>query len=246
MKIFISLILLIFVFFSYSQKNNNIVIYEFSYEFNDNIRLSNDSNEKTKEFAQIFKQMMIQIGDFLERSEIILTYNDTLSYSNINKGLDQESNDGKFLNFEFFNLSEKLYYKKSVNIYYDELKNDNVKYLVIKDAQKRKWEIKEEIKFINGYKCKLATLIENDKQKIDLWFAEELKYNFGPGLFSGLPGLILEVNVKDLTFGYSYIITAKKIEEIQNHELNIPKLPVITSKEYLELLKKGSLYLNRN
>ncbi len=100
------------------------------------------------------------------------------------------SNSFYFLNF----TSKKVRMEQTVNN----------KTIAIKDSIPiLKWTlINEEVKEIAGYQCKKATT-ENPsfgfKGKITVWYTEDIPINDGPQAYTGLPGLILEVNIGDLS-----------------------------------------------
>ncbi|RAR48065.1 GLPGLI family protein [Flavobacterium lacus] len=69
------------------------------------------------------------------------------------------------------------------------------------------WEITTEKKIIDGYTCYLAKGIKLIKHKdlvfrhpIHAWFCPELPYSVGPMGYGGLPGLILEIRIRNATF----------------------------------------------
>lgn len=84
------------------------------------------------------------------------------------------------------------------------------------------WKILNDKKEITGHVCTNAFMTDTvkKKQKVEGWFAPDLKNNGGPELFFGLPGLILEVNINN----GGMIITADKIDlKKLTVELNLPK-----------------------
>jgi len=69
------------------------------------------------------------------------------------------------------------------------------------------WEITSEQKVIDGYKCyqakgiKLVTYKDLVfKHPITAWFCPDLPYSIGPMGYGGLPGLILEIRIRNTTF----------------------------------------------
>jgi GLPGLI family protein len=77
----------------------------------------------------------------------------------------------------------------------------------------KNWEISTESKMINSYLCykavyNLKHITRNGKEKnkmITAWFAPSLPYSYGPKEFSGLPGLILELQENETTYFASKI-----------------------------------------
>lgn len=105
-----------------------------------------------------------------------------------------------------------------------------------------KWVLTNETKIINGYSCgKATTTFKTLTSKgetlrtVIAWFAFDLPYNFGPGEFSGLPGLIIELN-----FIGKYRIRATKIElNSKNIHVARPgKGKIISRDDYAKKLEK--------
>lgn len=72
------------------------------------------------------------------------------------------------------------------------------------------WEFTDETKEIMGYECRKATL--SNAPGYVAWFASKLPINDGPGIYKGLPGLVLEVNTP---FEF---ITVSSMEPISNDD----------------------------
>ena len=105
-----------------------------------------------------------------------------------------------------------------------------------------KWTITNETKKIDNYICykaftKIKTLVNDEirEKKVIAWFTKEIPIFFGPKLYYGLPGLIIEL------YDNKLLLKVSKIE------LNIKKNIIIkrpskgekvTQKEYEEILKK--------
>lgn len=70
-------------------------------------------------------------------------------------------------------------------------------WLVERNKNKLKWHITDDTKMIQGYLCKKATAtfqaLSLPEGKITAWFAPEIPFSFGPTYYTGLPGLVLEV-----------------------------------------------------
>ena len=84
-----------------------------------------------------------------------------------------------------------------------------------------KWKVMNKIKEIGGYMCMMAVTEDTIKnQKITAWFADNIPISAGPELYSGLPGLILELDINE----GDLVITAKKIElKAITQDLKVPQ-----------------------
>lgn len=105
-----------------------------------------------------------------------------------------------------------------------------------------KWILTNETKIIHGYSCgkatttfKVLTSKGETLRTAIAWYAFDLPYNFGPSEFSGLPGLIIELN-----FIGKYRIRATKIElNSKNIHVAPPsKGKIISRDDYAKKLKK--------
>lgn len=75
------------------------------------------------------------------------------------------------------------------------------------------WKLTSETKEIDGYLCYKATNIKTVvnsvktfEHPVTAWYCPKLPYSFGPNGYGNLPGLILELQVRNVVFG------AKKID----------------------------------
>ncbi len=98
------------------------------------------------------------------------------------------------------------------------------------------WKITQISKIIGGYLCFKAVYqnkLYKEKKPI-AWFTPKVPARYGPKFFSGLPGLILELEDNTVTF------TAVKIELNPKEEVKIkkPKGIAITKENYEKLLRK--------
>jgi GLPGLI family protein len=100
------------------------------------------------------------------------------------------------------------------------------------------WEMKDGEKEILNYKCNKATTTFRGRN-YTAWFAAEIPVSDGPWKFTGLPGLILEVeddmgNVK--ISAYKIILNDDSIKKL-THKKN-PKYPTLTWEEYAAGVKR--------
>ena len=132
--------------------------------------------------------------------------------------------------------------------YYSKEKNDTVfvknnKFIKFKDSiifsiNRIHWRITDEVKLINGFKCRKAIgLYEKDYgdgdnlSKYDLvaWFCPEINSSFGPKSFMGLEGLILELEQPLIIFKSIQIESKKNIPD-----LSIPNKIIISESRLYE------------
>ncbi|WP_405563615.1 GLPGLI family protein [Polaribacter sp. Asnod6-C07] len=178
--------------------------------------------------------------DFYQESnytEGVLKFNGLKSSYQIKKKL---KNEGKI------SLTTLDIFAGGRNIYFvDILKKETIvldsrtlgeSFLISYDFQK--WELTQNFRIINGYKCYLAkseTIGEN-KKTILAWYTNDIPTTFGPMFYSGLPGLILELD--DGTLSYK----AKKIKLNNKKKILIEEKGngiSITREEFLKLAKKS-------
>lgn len=138
----------------------------------------------------------------------------------------------------FTGFHEKLYsdYQKTQIIFIQNLAGKEV--VVKKQFHDFEWKIKKSSKSILGFATKKAEStyhdpITGDSHTIIAWFAPSIPIRSGPDIFTGLPGLILELELPKA------VITAETIEE--DEKLEIKKLndkDALTQKEYEKLISK--------
>lgn len=97
------------------------------------------------------------------------------------------------------------------------------------------WQITNETKEINGFKCIKATS-DAFGYFFTAWFTEDISINAGPEKFDGLPGLILYVG----TAYYEYFATSVRIEK-SLISIGVPQMPdeTVTMAEVDSYVKEG-------
>ncbi|MEO6039038.1 MAG: GLPGLI family protein [Saprospiraceae bacterium] len=67
-------------------------------------------------------------------------------------------------------------------------------FLIQGEAKPKSWKITGEQKTILNFVCQKAVL-QDTSRSVEAWFAPQIPVALGPGEFTGLPGLILEVRI---------------------------------------------------
>ena len=105
---------------------------------------------------------------------------------------------------------------------------------VTEDIPDFNWQVTEEKKVVAGYTCHQATGMHRGR-KFTAWFTPQIPVNAGPWKFSGLPGLILEVNEDEGKYNW-YCKNIKPLKE-SNAQLITPPTEKheVTFGEYYDL-----------
>lgn len=95
------------------------------------------------------------------------------------------------------------------------------KFLIKDTMRKLKWKISDEVRTIANYKCRKAVTIMHDSVYVVAFYTEDIPASTGPEMFSGLPGMILQIAIPRLHTTW----VAQKIEyqKPEEKELTPPK-----------------------
>jgi GLPGLI family protein len=171
-----------------------------------------------------------------------LLLNDTTSLFYLEKKLysDNYAASNVMVSIKYFGRIKQ----KPENYITEELEEAFGKFLVSRPYQT--WELHDETKTIGEYLCFKATTFYTIttpqgkvfKHSFTAWYSPELPYKYGPAGYGNLPGLIIELQGKEFTYG------VKKIEfynDEKNKENELPKLKnkkQITEEEFEKLAAK--------
>lgn len=112
------------------------------------------------------------------------------------------------------------------------------------------WKVMNKIKEVAGHMCMMAVATDTVKnQKITAWFADDIPVSAGPELYSGLPGMILELDIND----GDIVTTAKEIKlKPLTEDISVPKKQKgkkINEEKYHEMISthiRDSIKAHRN
>lgn len=129
-------------------------------------------------------------------------------------------------------LDEKLYHKTTIS---------GEEFTLISNFSDRQWDLQKETKQILQKRCFKATTtdtIKNSKgiflKKITAWYYPEIPLNFGPGPYTGLPGIVLGIDVQESNKYYT--IEAFKIKNVKKLDVDFKIVNPTTKKELDSLL----------
>ena len=221
----------------YSQNLDHYAKAKVSYVVNLNL----DKNvKKHKVVFDAFPEKVAKIQSIDSEFDFTLVFNDSISIFYLEKKLYSD-NSAASIATVFMNYFGRIK-QKSKNYITEELEEAFGKFLVSRPYQK--WELHDETKTIGDYTCfkaKTFYTTTNPKGKVfkhdfTAWYTPQLPYKFGPAGYGNLPGLIIELQGNEFTYGVKKIQFYDEDEKSKRNE--IPKLKnkkLITEVEFERL-----------
>lgn len=126
-----------------------------------------------------------------------------------------------------------LYKRTDINKFYMETPQPQKVFEVEDTLPKFNWNMTKDVRTIKGYMCQKA-IVSWKGRDYNVWFCSKLPYNNGPWKFSGLPGLILEIEDKKK----EVLWNALKVEEVSYRNIFISMrkgATIVTQAEYRKL-----------
>lgn len=233
----------------YSQIKSGEVIYSMELNFT-----PTEKTEKTNVQGNQTLMNMIRKSQ-MELAEVkgVLKFNSTVSFFFKEVPMQNDYNPSLNVALSLLGISGGGYYvDKDEEVKLEITEQYGKKYLIEEKAfQKEDWTIKPEMKKIGDYlvyKAVTKEIIENSKGRfvhpIIAWFAPEIPFSFGPMGYSGLPGLILELEVQS-NFPSKYIVESVSFKET-DLKINKPEGERITPEESRTMARKAMGNLSRN
>ncbi|MBG6060315.1 GLPGLI family protein [Flavobacterium sp. CG_9.1] len=186
-------------------------------------------------------RMKVAYVKAMENSPFInfeLLFNSNESFFSIKDGLGLD--DQGYLYAKLFSGYEGVIFQNE-EFSYSEIKGEIGKFL-IKRNKRKDWTLENETKEINGFVCFKATAVKTVINSagvfhfpIIAWYCPQIPLSYGPNGYGGLPGLILELQVRNILFG------VKKIDLKPNKNILVPQrkeFKVVSEKEYEDILLK--------
>lgn len=204
-------------------------------EFKNSMKIeSSGSSKMPKDFAdKVFNNMT-------EPKDYTLTIFDNESYYQKEEKLTNSQSGGGFsISFSSSGAGNGLYKDISTKQYLTNISSFNKSYTVKDKLENFDWKLSRETKKILGYDVKKATA-QVDSTTITAWYAPALNVKNGPGKYQGLPGLILEIESKDLKskMNSSMVIRVIEVKEVPElKKVDKPKEKnVITNEEFKKIM----------
>ncbi len=235
-KIFL-ITLLFFGNLIFSQISSGVISYKVIVNKSKIIKKDTIIGENDKEIAKHFKSILKKS---IEKS-FDLFYNDSIS---IFKEKSELVSPAPSSNPYLFGKSsnDKLYINIKNLEYNNQIEFFGKIFLITDSINKLKWYIdKKQFKYIfdkKVYKATCEKIINNKVNNIIAWYTEEIPHGFGPDLYCGLPGLILELDTGSITYLCEKISFSKENIKKPNSGKKVTQqeFDVISNQKQIEIL----------
>ena len=193
------LLFLSFSAFSQFQKSGKIY-------FKESIKLNIQINEENKE--------MVKMIPTSQDSYKVLFYNSNESLfkneEKKNEDLDIKHEEGGSQMRVVFKVPQtSIYQNISENSFIQSQEFLDKEFLIVDQANDKKWKVTGEQKKVLDFMCIKAVLADTS-QKVIAWFTPQIPAAMGPNGYNGLPGMILALDTDD----GQRLMAATKIEEL--------------------------------
>ena len=208
-------------------------------EFKGSVKFS--TNGKASQIPNDVYDNMIK--NMQEPKDFILTINDNESFYNKIEKIDNQQGSGMRVSMSFGDSGNGLFKNLITKEYLKSVKSFDKTYTIKDKLTEYKWQLTRETKKLIGFDVKKATAIVDSTTTVTAWYAPSITIKDGPGVYNGLPGLILEVEIKNTKNKgiESSIIRATEVKEVPNLKpIEKPKdKNTISNEEYKALSEKA-------
>lgn len=224
------IILLFLTINSYAQIQSGKIEYKLVIGYDE--KLSNDA---------ILKPYLEKAQEGAKQISFFLSFNKEASFFKMNDFVKDE-------NTEFakaFSVATNSYYTLADSEKKIKQVDNHFGQFIVNYNEKTEWKLENETKYIGEHLCYKATseqIIINSKgtfkHPITAWYCPNIPFRFGPKGYTALPGLILELQERNLIYG-AFKIDLKK----ENDIIAEPKKgKVLTEEEYNKIISKPSTF----
>lgn len=227
MKKIIYTILILFNVFVFAQKTTFVKY---------NVKIANEDIFKDNEYLRGSFDKAIKESKSLKFG-LICKNNNSFFYIIEQLSTEEGFNSNK-TTLIFANYMGEIYQEKDSLLTFSSLLGNKT---YIKKVISKNWILQNEIKIIDGYKCYKATseyVVINSvgefRHPVIAWYCPEIPLPFGPNGYGGLPGLILQLQVRNVTFGVENI----DFKSEKDFEINKKSMKILSEEEYKKALDK--------
>ncbi len=215
---------------SYAQIQSGKIEYKLVIGYDE--KLSNDA---------ILKPYLEKAQEGAKQISFFLSFNKEASFFEMNDFVKDE-------NTEFakaFSVATNSYYTLANSEKKIKQVDNHFGQFIVNYNEKTEWKLENETKYIGEHLCYKASseqIVINSKgtfkHPITAWYCPNIPFSFGPKGYTALPGLILELQERNLIYG-AFKIDLKK----ENDIIAEPKKgKVLTEEEYNKIISKPSTF----
>lgn len=175
-----------------------------------------------------------------ENLEFKLIFNNEFTFFSVVKKLEKSNNTFIELAKTLSGYSGEIYVDNKKQLIIDVKDVMGKRYFIEKKIDDYNWKINKNKVNINGYDCFKATTILTTEGRngvqdiiISAWFTPEINLSYGPNGFSGLPGMIVQIQKGNIITYLSEINFQTNDKKIQ-----LPTAETITSKDFNKMMKE--------
>ena len=166
-------------------------------------------------------QLLTMVDNAIGKNEFILYFENRISYFKVKEKILLDSQQDKMIsNLATKLLSRGVYFvDSSKDQIINQFEDNGITFLIENKISSTKWTLTNEMKKISNYICYKATTIFTVNNSSGLheipvtaWYTPKIPIPFGPKNYGGLPGLILELQERNIIF-YASTIELKPTEK---------------------------------
>ncbi len=204
MKQVICTLALIWPFTLHAQTNEGTIIYE------EIIKINISDMPELEAFAAMIPKEQRSVKLLYYTKEATLYKNDPTEKEEATNSID---NGGMKMVMKMDRPEDIVYKDLAAGKTYEQKEFMGRRFMIEGEVKQPGWKLGTGTKNIAGYPCRDAVLIK-DKDTINVWFTTAIPIASGPYTLSGLPGMILEVNI-----GNRVHVVAKEIKNTVDHSM---------------------------
>lgn len=234
---FLTIVFAILGLLTFSQEKK---ISEVVYKVQSNITQSDTTKQGVSDFVNDLSEEMKNI-----KFSLYFNNQESSFYEQKKMTSDHNTNNLTKNNLgQIFSFTGNLYTNKNEGYMLHEKTVSTNKFIIKSFVKDLKWEKTNEFKEISGYVCYKATTLDSIVTirgtrifEVTAWYAPKLPYTFGPSVYSGLPGLILELKTNKVIF-YADVISLNKYSDEKLIQIPV-KGKTVSKKEFQDFEKKS-------
>ena len=190
--------------------------------------------------AAVKARMQEVVEQYKKTQQQFATFNSSLSFSNNKTLLTPLLPVVPYQSFQLNPItaeSNTIYTDLTANKIVMEKDAMGEQFLLTDSTRKIKWRITDEARDILGYNCIRANGLVSDSIYVVAFYTDKIRVSGGPELFTGLPGMILQLNIphENVSWTATKIIDSEPAKAIAPPKKGKP----VNTQQLMATIKKG-------